>query len=58
MDGFGRYVTIYPLKSKTDGEVNDRMQDYIAWAKSRRHFYTGTAVLHIDVGRVEHANVV
>lgn len=53
MDGFTRYVTIHPLKSKTEGEVNNRMQNYVAWAQRQKHFHTCNAVLHIDVNRVD-----
>lgn len=30
MDGFSRFVTTYLLKSKTEGEVNGYLQQYIA----------------------------
>ncbi|POM77591.1 Integrase catalytic core protein [Phytophthora palmivora] len=36
MDGFSRFVTTYLLKSKTEGEVNEYMKQYVAWAE-RQH---------------------
>ncbi|KAG6958235.1 hypothetical protein JG687_00009509 [Phytophthora cactorum] len=36
MDGYSRFVTTYLLKSRNEGEVNARMQEYIAWAE-RQH---------------------
>ncbi|CAI5717219.1 unnamed protein product [Peronospora farinosa] len=36
MDGFSRYVKTYLLKSKTEGEVNQHIKNYIKWAE-RQH---------------------
>ncbi|KAE9224944.1 hypothetical protein PF004_g12068 [Phytophthora fragariae] len=36
MDAYSRFVTTYLLKSRTEEEVNPRMQEYIAWAE-RQH---------------------
>ena len=36
MDGYSHYVRMYLLKSKTEGEVNGHMTDYINWAE-RQH---------------------
>ncbi|CAH0476959.1 unnamed protein product [Peronospora belbahrii] len=36
MDGFSRFVKFYLLKSKTEGEVNMYMKQYIAWAERQR----------------------
>ncbi|KAE8988881.1 hypothetical protein PR003_g23235 [Phytophthora rubi] len=32
LDGFTRYITIYPLKTKTAPEVNAHMKRYVTWA--------------------------
>ncbi|OWZ09602.1 Copia type Polyprotein [Phytophthora megakarya] len=36
MDGYSRFVKIYMLKSKNERDVNQSMQQYIAWAE-RQH---------------------
>ncbi|GMF47884.1 unnamed protein product [Phytophthora fragariaefolia] len=44
MDGFSRYVKIFLLKSKAEGEVNKYMQEYIAWAERQHGTRVGTVI--------------
>ncbi|GMF53554.1 unnamed protein product, partial [Phytophthora fragariaefolia] len=44
MDGFSRYVKIFLLKSKAEGEVNKYMPEYIAWAERQHRTRVGTMI--------------
>ncbi|KAE9301123.1 hypothetical protein PF008_g22837 [Phytophthora fragariae] len=44
MDAFSRFVTTYLLKSRTEEEVNPRMQEYIAWAERQHGVRVGKVV--------------
>ena len=36
IDGYSRYVKVFMLKSKTEGEVNEHLKHYIKWAERQR----------------------
>ncbi|GMF25209.1 unnamed protein product [Phytophthora fragariaefolia] len=44
MDAYSRFVTTYLLKSRTEEEVNPRMQEYIAWAERQHGVRVGKVV--------------
>ncbi|GMF48126.1 unnamed protein product [Phytophthora fragariaefolia] len=44
MDAYSRFMTTYLLKSRTEEEVNPRMQEYIAWAESQHGVRVGKVV--------------
>ncbi|POM73720.1 Retrovirus-related pol Polyprotein, partial [Phytophthora palmivora] len=50
MDGYTRYTTVYPLKSKEAPEVNPAMQRYIEWADRQFPAFKVTKVI-TDGGR-------
>ncbi|KAG6949403.1 hypothetical protein JG688_00014636 [Phytophthora aleatoria] len=48
MDAYSRYVTTYLLKTRTQDEVNARMQEYIAWAERQHGVIVGTLIVRSD----------